>query len=557
MKTRLPLAGLTVALALTVWTAFTLHAQQRLVNRAGKVLPPDAAPLDRQVYRYMAPEPETLDISVALGRAEFSEFLFERLLLFDQNNDLVPGAAERWEVSKDGLTWAFHLRPGSRWSDGRPVTAQDFEYTFKRLLDPAQGNRLAFLYYDITGAEAFNTGKTSDPATVGVHAVDDLTLQIRTDKPSPFLPYVAAFQGSSPVPRWQVEKYGRRWTDPGYCVSNSSYTLMEWRRGDRMIFALNPRYTGPNKGSVERIVELFHTPNASNEMLAYENNEVERAAVAVQDIDRIRRDPVLSRQLYTYPYFATTYMIMQTQKPPFSDVRVRRAFAHAIDRDALCRVVHLGMHRPAYSMLPPGFPGSVGDKYKPAQAYDPGLARRLLAEAGYPDGKGFPRVEMMIAPSPEVQAIQDMLKQTLNVQIVLYPMESRAFVERMYQYEVPLTILSWWYDYPDPHNMLSAPWRSRPKGFGRQDWVNDRFNALADQAAHELDAGRRMALYDQAERVLAEDAGGIFLYHRYAFDLRKPWLKGIGQDRMGYFPYLEHNTRVWYDIYIGGAGSPK
>ena len=115
-----------------------LNAEQNgLVNRVGKMLPADAAPLERQVYRYMAREPETLDVSVALARAENSEFLFERLLLFDQNNDLIPGAAERWDVSEDGLTWAFHIRPDSRWSDGRPVSAQDFEYTFRRLLDPS------------------------------------------------------------------------------------------------------------------------------------------------------------------------------------------------------------------------------------------------------------------------------------------------------------------------------------------------------------------------------------------------------------------------------------
>lgn len=544
---------LTVTVVVALAGGFVLSAQQgRIVNSSGKALPPDAAPLDRQIYRYMAPEPETLDLSVSLGSAENSEFLFERLLLFDENNDLIPGAAERWEVSKNGLVWRFHIRANSRWSDGRPVTAHDFAYTFKRLIDPAVANRLAFLYYDIRGAEAYNTGNNSDPATLGLRAVNDLTFEIETEKPSPFIPYLAAFQGSSPVPSWQVAKYGRRWTDPGNCVSNSSYQLLEWRRGDRMIFTLNPRYTGPNKGSVERFVEIFITPGTSNAMLAYENNEIDHVFVGVQDIDRIRRHPVLKGQLHTFPYFATTYLIMQTSRSPFNDVRVRRAFAHAIDRESLCRVVHRGMNKPAYSMLPPGFTGSVGDRYRAAQVFDPERARRLLAEAGYPGGRGFPPVELLVGgPDQEIQAIENMIRETLNVALQIRSIESRALVERLYQYDVPMTIMTWWYDYPDPHNMLTAPWRSRSRGFGRQDWINPDFDGFVDQAAHELDTARRMALYDRAERLLAEEAGGIFLYHRYAFDLRKPWLKGIRQDRSGYFPYLEHNTNVWYNLYIG------
>jgi oligopeptide transport system substrate-binding protein len=527
-------------------------AQVGLVNSVGKVLPADAAPLEQQVFRYMAPEPETLDISVALGRAEYSEFLFERLLLFDQNNDLIPGAAERWGVSEDGLTWTFYIRPDSHWSDGRPVSAHDFEYTFRRLLDPASGNRLAFLYYDIKGAQAYNTAGRQSDIELGVRSVDALTFQIITEKPSPFIPYLAAFQGSSPVPQWQVDKHGLRWTDADNCVSNASYRLMEWRIGDRMTFDLNPKYTGPNKGSLERMVEIFATPGTSNAVLAYENDEIDRTEVTVQDIDRIRRDSVLSKQLFRFPYFATTYLIMQTQEPPFDDVHVRQAFAHAIDRETLCRVVLRDMHTPAYSMLPVGFAGSTGDTYKSAQAFDPELARRLLTEAGFPDGRGFPKVEFLVSEQlQEAEAIQDMIKQVLNVNIDLQAMESRAMGERLYNYDLPLARLSWWFDYPDPHNMLTAPWRSRPKGFGRQDWNHEGFNTSVDQAANELDPDKRRALYDKAERILSEEAGGIFLYYRYAFDLRKPWLKGIKQDRTGYFPYLEHNSNVWYDLYIG------
>ena len=190
------------------------------VNSVGRLLPDDAAPPDQQKFRYMFREPSTLDISVAAYEADGTYFAFERLVLLDENNELVPAAADRWESSADGRTWTFHLRKGARWSDGRDVTAQDFEYSFRRMLDPASGNIYAFLYYVIKNGRAFNQGELTEVEQVGIRAVDTHTFEIETEGPCPYLPYIVSFITSSPVPPWQVEKYGPTWTEPDHCVSN-------------------------------------------------------------------------------------------------------------------------------------------------------------------------------------------------------------------------------------------------------------------------------------------------------------------------------------------------
>mgnify|MGYP001289715954 CR=1 FL=1 len=219
-------------------------------------------------------EPTTLDISIAVYKAKGAVFTFEGLTRLDHNNELTPAAAERWGVSPDGKKWTFYLRKGALWNDGRPVTAHDFEYTFKRLLDPNSGNTTAVFYYEIKGAKAFNQGKSTDSNTVGVKAVDDYTFVVETESPCPYFPLIASFPTSGPVPRWQVEKYGPKWTEPGNCVSNSSYRLDTWDDGRSMSFVLNPYYTGPNKGFLERITGLFYT-GAEPGTLPYENNEVD------------------------------------------------------------------------------------------------------------------------------------------------------------------------------------------------------------------------------------------------------------------------------------------
>ena len=369
----------------------------RIVNSVGNVMPRDAAPLERQVYSFHLPEPTTLDIGIAVYEATGAVFSFEALTRLDHNNELTPAAADRWEASPDGRRWTFHLRKGAKWSDGRPVTAHDFEYAFKRMVDPASANRNASFYYEIEGAKAFNQGLVKDSDAVGVEAVDDYTLVIRTTLPCPYLPYIASFPTSVPVPRWQVEKFGPGWTEPGRFVTNSTFKLDSWDHGSRFEFVLDPNYNGPHKGFVERIVGKFvDTRMMAGGTLAYENDEIDFQVITPIDLPRIRSHPRLSSELDLSKDFLTHFLFFNADYPPFDNLKVRQAISHAIDRQVICRVLLQDTGVPAFSMLPPGFPGHAGGKYSDIQRFDPELARKRLREAGYPGGQGFPRIEMWI-----------------------------------------------------------------------------------------------------------------------------------------------------------------
>jgi len=526
-------------------------------------LPSDAAPLEHQVFRYLATEPKSMDMGVSLYSTGGTEFLFERLTMFGLDGELLPGVAERWESSDDGRIWTFHLRPDARWSDGRQVTAHDFEYTFRRFLHPDAGNVYAFLYYDIKGARSYNQRDTAEMSSLGIRALDDLTFVIETEQPCAFLPYITAYHTSSPVPRWQVEKYGDRWSDTEYCISNSAYQLEKWIPGQYLTFDLNPYYDGPNPGHVRQHVLIstaqIGSASSANDLgiLPYENNEIDAIEVRPMIVDQVQDNPNLLDEMWTYDEFSTLYVYFKTREPPFDDLRVRQAFAHAIDKQTIANVILKGMMIPAHTMLPVHFPGYVGEKYKDIQKYDPELARKLMAAAGYPGGKGFPVKELWLpdaqSSSPTgqaAQAIQQMLQENLGVSIRLRNSEGGAYRTSMYNWEIPMSLAGFNYDFPDPHSMLGIIWRSQPRGYTRHDWNNPSFDSLIDRAAGEMDREKRMQLYDEAERILATDVGGVFLWHVKTYQLRKPWLKGFREDKWGNYPNYR-NGHAYYDIYIG------
>lgn len=531
---------------------------------AARPLPANAAPPEKQVYRYLSNEPSSLDVSVALYESLGSAFLFERLCMIDENEELIPGAADRWERSPDGKIWTFYLHPGTYWSDGTPVTAHDFEYTFKRLLHPDSGNVYAFFYYDIKGARAYNQRITTSPDMLGVKAINDLTFEIETEKPCAYLPYVTSYTASSPVPRWQVEKYGNRWSEADRCISNSAFRLDEWVQGKYMTFRLNSHYRGNNPSHIRKIVRLFSGPAGTGSasknlgLLPYENDEVDLVSVASPaDLDYIRRDPVLRKQLWEFNGVSTEYLFFRTREPPLNDVRVRRAIAKAIDKHTISDKLFKGTVRPAYSMRPPNFPGYVGNRLEHLQGFDPAAARHLMAEAGYPAGKGFPTLEIWLRDAPPssqsgqaVQFIQEQLLDILGIEIKIHNLQANAYNRSMYQWKIPIGMVGYGADFADPQSLLGVPWRSQPRGFTRHDWENTRFDNLIDMASGEIDEKKRMGFYAEAEQILTSEVGGAFLWHNQGFQLRKPWLKGLKQDRTGYYPFWENNT-VYTELYIG------
>jgi ABC-type oligopeptide transport system substrate-binding subunit len=520
------------------------------VNSVRKPLPADAAPPAQQVLRMMSPEPRSLDAQVNLYDAEATILPWEPLLTRDEMWQPEPAAAETYTASKDGKTWTFRLRRGARWSDGRPVTAHDFVYAFRRMLDPAAANPYAFFYYDIKNAEPISQGKIKDLAQLGVRAVDDLTLVVETERATPYFPHIASFPLAYPAPRWAIEKYGRRWTEADKIVSNASFKMAEWVRGSHMTFVPDPLYNGPHKPFLEKVVHPFRE-DAVATVMAYENSEVDIEAVDINDLDRIQKHPVMGKELVKAWGRTTWYLFFKVSQPPFADIRVREAFARAIDREAICRVVLRGTAAPAYAMVPPDFKEYNGPAMKPYQSYDPARARQLMQAAGYPNGRGFPKQEMWLrAPTPSLNmvavALQSMLRENLGVDVTIRSADRTAYMSKLYDWEMNFGFLRFVADYVDPRNMLDMTWHSQPRGVGRHDWSNAEFDRLVEAAGAELDPVRRTQLYRRAEEILVRDYAAAFVFHPQNLELRKPWIKGYGRNPDGTV-----GSVVFTKLYIG------
>ncbi len=518
------------------------------VNSIGVVLPDDAADASRQVLRSMSPEPKSLDPSIEPYDTEQTILPFEALLFKDEHWNPIPGAAHTWG-SEDGIIWTFNLRSGMRWSDGSPLTAHDFVYSYRRMLDPESTNIYAFFYYDIKNAEAIVKGENKDLESLGIRAVDDTTLVIETEKRAPYLPHIVSFGDAMPVPKRLVDKYGRKWTEPQNIITNSGFMVTEWVNGSHMTLVPNPYYNGPHKPFLEKVIHPFRNAAAAT-ILPYESDEVDMENVDVNDLARIEGDPELRNDLVRFHGLNTWYLFFRTQLPPFNDIRVREAFTRVMDRDNLCNVILRGGAVPAYSMIPPGFREFEGDTHAEVQGFDPERARQLMREAGYPGGQGFPRQELWLrAPTPSDRligvAIQSMLKEHLGVDLDIRTADLHTYMDHLYKWNMNLGLIAFGADFLDPRNMLDMIWHSQPRGHGRQDWHNPAFDRLVDAAAAELNPEIRENLYREASVVQVADYPAAFLYHKMGLQLRKPWLKGYDVNDDGTVGYFR-----WQNLYI-------
>ncbi|MEE2709244.1 MAG: peptide ABC transporter substrate-binding protein [Gemmatimonadota bacterium] len=542
-------AGCIIVLVIGM-THVAISQNIRYTNSVGRVLPPDAALPEEQVLRIMSPEPRSLDVSINLYDGEATILPFEPLMTRDPYWQPIPAGAERYTVSGDGKIWTFHLRPGACWSDGRPVTAQDYVYGYQRLLDPEVANPYAFFYYDIKNAKPVSQGAIKDLNQLGIQAEDDLTVVIETERAAPHLPHIVSFSLAYPAPKWAIEKHGKKWTEAGNIVSNSSFKLDEWAYGSHMTFVPDPYYNGPYKPYLEKVIHPFREAGNAT-VLSYENNEVDVESVDIADLDRIERDPRLRPDLITSPGRTTWYLFFRTKEPPFNDIRVREAFARAVNREAICRVVLRGTAVAAYSMIPPDFIEYGGQELKHYQSYDPVRAKALMREAGFPNGRGFPKFDMWIrSPTPSMKlagvAIHQMLKDNLGVDVSVRTADRSAYMSMLMDWKMPFGFLRFVADYVDPRNMLDMTWHSQPKGVARHDWQVEAFDRLVGEAGAELDRERRIKLYQEADEILVKDYGAAFIFHPLTLGLRKPWVKGYDSKPDGTVGGLDYTQ-----LYIG------
>ncbi len=459
-------------------------------------------------------EPQSLDPSTITGQIEgrLCNALFEGLISRDAHGELIPGMATTWQSNEDHTRYTFQLNPAARWSNGDPVTAHDFVRSWKRTLSPELASEYAYILYFIEGAEDYHKGKTKDFANVGVHAADALTLEVRLRSPTPFFPSLTAFVTYFPVHLPTVERHGLAWVKPENIVTNGAYLLKGWKINDRVELQKNPDYWRADSVRLERI-DALSVNKASTAYNLYATGQADLILDKGLVPQMLLAELSQRADFHSYTYLGTYFYRFNTTKPPFDQALVRRALSAAIDRERLTRKITKAGEQTATSFTPSGIPG-----YEPPDGvgFDPEQARRWLAEAGYPEGRGFPRIHILYNKSELHEKIaleiQDMWKTTLGIQCELKNQEWATYLDSLRKLDYDVARSSWIGDYLDPNTFLDCFLTGG--GNNRTGWSHPEYDALLSAAAHERDSVRRMEAFRNAEKLLvAEECPIAPLYY--------------------------------------------
>ncbi|MBV9121197.1 MAG: hypothetical protein JOZ39_10855 [Chloroflexi bacterium] len=458
----------------------------------------------------------------------------------DKDLNIKPGLAEKWDVSSDGKTYTFHLRSGLKWSDGSAFTAKDVEYSFKRLFDPATASPYTDIVKGISGSEAYFSSKSKDPAelqklrdAIGVKATDDNTVVFTLTEPEAFFLSTLFNGATAPVSQANVEKNKDKAFDAPNFVGTGPFRLQAWQHKSRMQMVPNGNFYG---GSPKINLDLVMISEPTATLAAYKNNEIDSTGgvtLGAADIRAAQADSSLSKEVLQWTELGTYYLEYNISKKPFDNVKVRQALAYAIDRQGLVDKVLAGQGQPATSLIPPGMPGHL-DATGPG--YDVNKAKQILADAGFPDGKGLP--SNIVASynnlgtwAQVMQFVQANL-QAIGVNIQLDPRESKTYFNEMRQDASPMFRAGWSSDYPDPDDWYRILFlSSSSQNYGKYN--NPQYDQLVKQAAGEPDQAKRLQLYKQADDILQNDQPVTFWYWSKRIRLVKPTVKGLvttGQD---------------------------
>jgi oligopeptide transport system substrate-binding protein len=482
-------------------------------------------------------EPEYLDPGFAQGDVEHNvvNALFEGLVEYDPKDlHSVPGMATTWNVSKDGKRYTFHLRKNAQWSDGRPVTAHDFVYAWTRVLDPKTAAPYAYILYYLKNGQAFNAGKITDVAQVGVRAKDDYTLEVDLENPTPFFVTLTAFHTYRPVPRWVVEKYGPKWTLPAHIVSNGAFMLKSWTPYKEVFVVKNPRYWDAKRVQLAG-AKFLPIEEKETGLKMYEAGQLHIAwkppDIRVPDLMQ-RADALVGPKLASYFYR------LNVTKPPLDDVRVRQALNYAVDRKTIAQKYLQGAQIASAGFVPVGMKGYAQPK---GLEFAPAKARALLAEAGYPDPETFPKITIHYNTDERhkliAQVVQQMWKKHLGINVALLNEEWKSYLktQNLQQYQVSRS--GWIGDYLDPDTFIAL--FTSTSTMSNTGWKNTEYDAFVAASALERDQAKRFAILAQAEAVLLREAPIIPLFTYKEIMLVKPEVKGIYSNLMDTHP-LNH-----------------
>jgi oligopeptide transport system substrate-binding protein len=485
--------------------------------------PPSHAPRTFRIN--IGTEPPTLDWSRATDVVSFNVIgnLMAGLTELDSASEPAPMVAERWDVLDGGRRIVFHLRKDVLWTDGRKVRAQDFEFAWKRLLDPATASEYAYILFDVENAEAYNRGDNRDPDTVGVHAVDDQTLEVRLEAPAPYFLAITTFEATFPQRRDVVETYGSRWTEPENLVTNGPFKLASWKHESELHLAANENFF-LGKPAIDEIAMVM-VPERTTALAMYETGQLDfldNRSIPILDRPRVLAMPGAR----TISQFSSYYYGFATAKAPFDDPRVRRAFGMAIDRKILARILQ-GSVEPTRSWIPPGM---LGHNDQIGLGFDPAEARRLMAQAGYPGGKDFPEVTLAYNTDEThkivAEVAQSMWQRNLGVVVRLDNQEWKVYLSKLNNDPSNIFRLGWVADYPDPETFMNL--FTSTSGNNHTQWHNPRYDELVKQAGQETRPVERAALYEQGQLLLCErDAPILPLFNTVELTVLNPRFTGL------------------------------
>jgi len=495
------------------------------------------------LHRGISPDISELDPQLSTVANDYAALhaLFEGLVTEDPV-DLhpVPGVAEHWVISSDGITYTFSLRESAKWSNGEPVTAGDFVASFKRILTPSLGAQYAHLLYVINQAEPFHKGQLADFSHVGVTALDAHTLQIKLEHPSPTFLSLLTLAPFMPVHLPTIAKHGptadrgNPWTKPGNLVTNGPFTLKVWRLNQQMVLVKSPTYWD---AAAVRLKEIHLHPGESRdaEERAFRSGQLHLTeALPPSKIDTWRDDP--RHLLRIDAYLGTEFYRINVNHPFLNDRRVRRALALGVDRDAIVNTILRGGQRPAHEFTPPDTVGYTPTTQIPT---DFNAARALLTEAGYPGGRGAPQIDLRFNTSEShravAEAIQEMWRRELGLDVRLANQENNSLLAARTSGDFQVLRSVWIGDYVDPLSFLGV-WTSN-SGNNYTGWKNPLYDQLLFEAARTTDTAARNELFQKAETILLDDAPIIPIYHYNHVFLIQPSVKGWHANYLDHHPY--------------------
>lgn len=513
----------------------------------------------------LGPNPETLDpaLNSAIDGANTIITIFEPLLLVDENNEVVGGQAESWEVSEDGLTWTFTMRDGLKWSDGSDLTAKDFEYSFKRLADPntaaPYGQTVVGMiagYAEATGNPDADGNQTTEPNpdALQVEASEDgKTLTIHLAYPCSYFDKIAAFAAMSPVQQATIETNGDSWcTQPDTFICNGPYMISEWTPSERIVLTKNPNYVGGWDTSriVSDTITLLLIEDEAAAYAAYNSGEAQLVKSVPSD-----EIPSLTKaedggDFYVDSNLGTYYLSVNCEREPFTDPLVRKALSLAIDREYVSEVVMQGTYSPAHSISCPGITDADGSQFADnanggtpyiGSDYDANLeeAKSLLAEAGYPDGEGFPAITYSTNDQGYHMPLAEYLQTAwseLGINVTIETVEWASFTPQRRAGDYDVCRNGWVMDYDDPSNMLELFQTGNGNNDGK--YSNPEFDA-AIEASKVADKATHFEQLHKAEDILMEDMGCIPVAYYNDFWLQSSSLQGTWHSPYGYW-YLQY-----------------